>query len=223
VITPSYNNTAESDGNDNNSHGRKMWSFQNQQAGDEKQHLQKMQREQGAKRPTARQRKRQQPADWPPHDPDNLIAEIRKAFKGVTRGAGLSLHQGRQVDILWVRDCDTVKRAVRHDPETRWDQVADAKMEDLCDALTFVDAEGFRFYIPAYMIYGLNNPDTHVARQAIFLLVRGQRLQNGGFTRDQILASVAFLRYMQTLDGDVVSYAGLGALERWARTAKMTS
>lgn len=46
------------------------------------------------------------------------------------------------------------------DTDTRWQDVPDEWIEYFSDVLSFFDTEGFRYYIPAYMIWSLKNYKT---------------------------------------------------------------
>jgi len=87
---------------------------------------------------------------------DRLIAVINDAFGDVTLGNGRSLHQARAIDD-WKDDAE-VKAARVLDTETRWQDISDEKLDRLCDTLVFMDAAGFRFHMPRFMIFSL----THV-------------------------------------------------------------
>lgn len=84
-----------------------------------------------------------------------LIDEISHAFDGVRRGNGITLHQARVLDDYW-EDAEKEAEARAEDTDTRWQDVPDAWMEEFGDDLPFInDPEGFRYYIPAFMIWTL--------------------------------------------------------------------
>jgi hypothetical protein len=88
-----------------------------------------------------------------------IVEMVQLAFEDVRLGNGISLHQADVVDDYGTRaEFDAAKL---HDPETRWQQIPTSKIERFCGSMTFLDSEGFRFYLPAFIIYGLNtfNPD----------------------------------------------------------------
>jgi hypothetical protein len=91
-----------------------------------------------------------------------LVAAIGAAFVEVHLGNGTSLHQARALDDL------ESPEAVRHlDKETDWGQIQDSKIECFPDTLAFMDAEGFRFHIPAFMIYSLNHYRTSIFSSSV--------------------------------------------------------
>jgi hypothetical protein len=87
-----------------------------------------------------------------------LVSQIEAAFDGVELGNGTSLHQGRALDDYQPEEA--VRQARDADTESRWQEIPDEKVETLWDALSFLDAEGFRFYIPRFMIYALHHRGT---------------------------------------------------------------
>ncbi len=87
-----------------------------------------------------------------------LIAEIERAFGDVRRGNGITLHQARVLDDYGNEQEQAEAR--KSDTDTRWQSIPDSWIENLCDTLAFLDPEGFRYYIPAFMIWALKYHDT---------------------------------------------------------------
>jgi hypothetical protein len=85
-----------------------------------------------------------------------LLADIEAAFGGVRLGAGVSLHQARAMDDDWVRQSDVADLRSK-DPEERWQDITDKSLDLFSDTLAFMDAEGFRFHIPRFMVYSLTH------------------------------------------------------------------
>jgi len=82
-----------------------------------------------------------------------LIAEIVAAFDGVAREDGVSLREGMVLDDYGSDEACTAARLL--DTDTRWQDVSDADMQRYDGVLTFSDAKGFRYYLPAYMLRDL--------------------------------------------------------------------
>ena len=93
-----------------------------------------------------------------------LVSQIKAAFDGVELGSGTSLHQGRVLDDYQPEEA--VRQARSADTESRWQEVTDEKVVTLWHALPFLDAEGFRFYIPRFMIYALHHHGTETDSMA---------------------------------------------------------
>ncbi len=86
---------------------------------------------------------------------DHLIQAIVVAFKDVHRDDGVTLHEAIVLD-----DYGSVaeqQQARLLDTEQHWQEVSEQAIFDCCSALSFLDAKGFRFYLPAFMIVGLRN------------------------------------------------------------------
>jgi hypothetical protein len=86
-----------------------------------------------------------------------LIREVEAAFNGVALGNGVSLHQARAMDD-YASDAE-VAAARAMDTEERWQEVPDEKLDRLADTLPFMDAEGFRFYLPRFMLFALKHSE----------------------------------------------------------------
>ncbi len=108
------------------------------------------------RRPTAQE---QRTSNWQPLDVlkeaarSVVIEQITKAFEGVSREDGVSLHEARVIDD-WGSDCERAA-ARKIDTDTRWQDVPVEWIEQLHDALSFLDPKGWRYYLPAYMLYSL--------------------------------------------------------------------
>ncbi|HEY0075490.1 MAG TPA: DUF6714 family protein [Abditibacteriaceae bacterium] len=85
-----------------------------------------------------------------------LISEITVTFDGVSREGGVSLHEAAGIDDYESSDDErAVNRA--KDTDTKWQDVPDEDIEYGYVVLNYLDPKGFRYYIPAYMIWVLNN------------------------------------------------------------------
>lgn len=84
---------------------------------------------------------------------DRLIAVIASAFSGVERGDGTSLHEAWQEYAV---DEDHRRDLRSRDTENRWQDVPDSKIE-MMSCMSFFDPVGWRFYLPAFMIWTLKN------------------------------------------------------------------
>lgn len=87
-----------------------------------------------------------------------LVAEIRQAFDAVRLNGGTTLHEG---DLEGAHsDPGASLKAREKDPEQFWWEILDWKLEDLNSAVHFLDAKGFRFYLPAWMTWCLRHGKT---------------------------------------------------------------
>ena len=81
---------------------------------------------------------------------NELIELIQEAFKDVQLGNGIGLKQAQAIDDY---ESEEVVLSVRkEDEKINWQHI-DPEMLDKCySSLSFFDAEGMRFHIPAYII-----------------------------------------------------------------------
>lgn len=102
----------------------------------------------------------QRPQGWQPIDGlvETIEQQIRSAFAQVAREDGITIHEA---DMLDSYGSDEQLAAARQlDTERHWTEVADATIERLSSALSFLDPRGFHFYLPAYMCWTLRSYDT---------------------------------------------------------------
>ncbi len=87
---------------------------------------------------------------------DWLLAYIRRAFKGVTLGDGVSLHYGEYLDSY--RGDKRELALSQMDEREDWSKVSYDEMTLCYSAFTFMDAEGFRFYTAPCMSFMIERP-----------------------------------------------------------------
>jgi hypothetical protein len=78
---------------------------------------------------------------------------IRDAFRGVTLGDGVGLFQGQGLDEY--ADPQTVAAYRAQDQKQDWSGIPVANLNRCHTSLSFFDAEGMRFHLPAYLIADL--------------------------------------------------------------------
>jgi hypothetical protein len=158
--------------------------------------------------------------------PTDIIGEIARAFAGVRRDDGVTLHEA---DVIDRRGTDHERAAARaKDREVRWEDVPAAAIEQHDWILSFLDVKGFRYYIPAYMTWVLRNyertrslsVDSTIdalrlsADQAVHAW-QMDRFQ--AFNRDQSKAICQFLTFMAYGTNRVDVRAGRDALRGYWR------
>jgi hypothetical protein len=92
-----------------------------------------------------------------------LVEEIAAAFDGVGREGGVSLHEAEEIDCHGTPEKRAEARKL--DIDTRWQDVRDEWIEQFPSVPFFLDARGFRYYLPAYMIWALRNPNSESAAE----------------------------------------------------------
>lgn len=78
---------------------------------------------------------------------------VRRAFRGVTLGSGVGLIQGQGLDDY--ADQETLARYRAKDEKLDWTRIAVTELNQCHSSLSFFDAEGMRFHLPAYLIADL--------------------------------------------------------------------
>ena len=81
---------------------------------------------------------------------DMLVSRIEEAFQGVTLGDGIGLQQAQGIDDY--EDDETCAAYRRGDEKDDWKAIPTNELNRCNSSLSFFDAEGMRFHLPAYMI-----------------------------------------------------------------------
>lgn len=161
-----------------------------------------------------------------------LVAEISAAFDGVSREGGMTLHEAEAVDD---RLSPAEQRAARSlDPDTRWQDVPDTDISVSSSTLSFLDEIGFRYYIPAFMVYCLRcwgddwegvlgSCEYHLLQESQKSLRQSDPASIAGryqFTDAQVGAVASFLRFIIDFDVSRAAPATVEAIEKWERYAR---
>ena len=140
---------------------------------------------------------------------DAVIRQIETAFDGVDRKFGVSLHEAYVIDGYggkWEQ-----MRARMTDTEWRWQDVPEADIAEYASILSFLDPVGFRYYLPAYMVWTLKNYEDNDSNSVESLILaleisepfRAHKMERFAlFSRPQSEAVCAFLRFMVENAGD---------------------
>jgi hypothetical protein len=99
------------------------------------------------------------PNQLPQLEVEDLLAEIEATFGPVRLGDGTSLHQADALDDY--SPPDVVAAARSFDTEERWQDIPDDKVDHFDHALAFMDAEGFRFHVPRFMVSAVTRAGVH--------------------------------------------------------------
>lgn len=156
-----------------------------------------------------------------------LVAAISAAFSGVPKGT-ITLHEAEVIDVYGSEEERAKARWL--DQESSWECVRDTAIEECTTALCHVDAPGWRYYIPAYMIWSLRNfrvSDSIVSDHTIYTFdlserdpgVRDYQLARFRLLNDaQSRAACRFLRFMALQDDHVDAGVAVQALDKyWGR------
>lgn len=80
---------------------------------------------------------------------DELITSIMEAFVGVSLGDGVGLQEARGLDDY--EDEETCAAYREGDEKDDWQVISSDKLSRYDSSLSFFDAGGMRFHLPAYM------------------------------------------------------------------------
>jgi hypothetical protein len=85
---------------------------------------------------------------------EDVVRAIEAAFAGVRRGQ-ITLHEAEAMDGY--ASAAQRQQARARDPEEDWRHISGPSLDECPEALSFVDPESWRFYLPAFMRHGLRN------------------------------------------------------------------
>ncbi len=153
-----------------------------------------------------------------------VIEQIERAFDGVQREDGVTLHEA---DVIDVYGSDEERAAARRlDPDRHWQDVPETVLARL-SGMSFLDPKGYRYYLPAYMRWMLNHPDVDSNSQdsTIYSLTQTKGLEEWELARWRMLNDVqaaAVCRFLRFLVAYSRSYfddrhAQLALDEYWGR------
>lgn len=149
------------------------------------------------------------------HRLEELIRTIRAAFTGTERGDGTSISEAHVIDSY---GSEEARRDARHrDPGGAWEDLAGEHIEQGAFAMAFLDGQGLRYYLPAFMVRSLTHPGvSDLPETTIELLFHppevDERLEP--LSPEQRRAVCLFLRYFasEEMEVHVSTAAGRRAL-----------
>lgn len=89
----------------------------------------------------------------------DLCQLIEDAFNDVTLGTGVGLSQANAIDDY--KDAETIIKCRESDEKGNWHSLRPEQLNYYCFSLSFFDAEGMRFHLPAFMIAQINGSFIH--------------------------------------------------------------
>lgn len=134
-----------------------------------------------------------------------LVEEIERAFEGVERGSGPTLHEAKAIDDYAGRGAKLAGR--RKDTETRWQDVAPEGIPLIPGLFAFMNPAGFRYYLPAYLLWYLEDIDNLVGFEPLSLFYTilemdsANRSNFGLLNAQQARALAHFLQFQVTRAG----------------------
>lgn len=88
------------------------------------------------------------------HFAEAVAAQIREAFSRVPLGQGVGLRQAQGIDDYEGEAALAAYRAL--DEKVDWSRIPSAALNECNSSLSFFDAEGMRFHLPAYLLADLD-------------------------------------------------------------------
>ena len=134
-------------------------------------------------------------------DNTELINVIREAFREVKLEDGVSLNMTEYNDSGG--SVKEFKQLAMTDERDDWQKIDDQTLEQFTVTFCFTDWKGFRFYLPAYMIWAIKHPhsDSIIGESVIYAIDPDSKVWLYGRTVDKILnraqleAVIQFLQY----------------------------
>lgn len=86
-------------------------------------------------------------------DKNRVLGLVRSAFRDVALGEGVGLREGEGLDEY--ADAKTLEFYRTQDEKQDWSAIPVADLDRYCSSLSFFDADGMRFHLPAYLVADL--------------------------------------------------------------------
>lgn len=139
----------------------------------------------------------------PPYNQqEQVIQLIHQAFEEVKLEDGVSLHETIKIDNYGLTD-EVLELQIKADERNNWKKlIEDPELVEVngIGGLSFYNAKGLRFHLPAYMCLCINQPNTDVAYSLIFQLAHLETYNRERFsilTAEQRKAVKVFLTYIR--------------------------
>lgn len=163
-------------------------------------------------------------------DPRLVLDMIHRAFDGVERGRGITLHEAAVIDDYGSEVEQKKARAL--DQEARWQDVPDSAIAGN-HFLGYLDVEGYRYYLPAVMSWSIRNDHYHETYERLMPLVvsrdvgrgRGEKfdvqrfIKKHSFTPEQVQAIYFFLVLAVVQGGQKVEEDHYPVMLKWKTAA----
>jgi hypothetical protein len=141
-----------------------------------------------------------------PSNTQYIKEQIQHAFRGIDQ-------PGRKMIPADAPSCEIEIKALMSKKWKTWSDITDKVIEYHYDALSFISPEGYKFILPAFMTYALNNPESDklVENSTIYSLMAPDRFRNpiqfewftlktSQFNNEQVDAIILFLEYEEHKD-----------------------
>lgn len=167
-----------------------------------------------------------------------MRALIETAFAGVSRGSGVTLREALAEDDYAGPEAKQAAREL--DTDTDWHDAPVDVMRERCEFFSYLDAPGFRYYIPAAMRFSLelaNRESSETPQRTYWSLLptiaprdygKGHShafdpealIASCGFDGPQVRALYAFLCFMAVVADEGVDEEQLEPMRKWRAAAR---
>lgn len=148
----------------------------------------------------------------PPYNQkEHVLQLIYTAFDQVKLEDGVSLHETIKIDNYGLTN-EVLESQIKADERKDWKKlIDDPELIEVngMGGLSFYDAKGLRFHLPAYLCLCINHPNTEVASSLTFQLTRLEAYNRQRFsilTPEQRKAVKVFLTYIRYNTGFTFEY-----------------
>ena len=138
----------------------------------------------------------------PPYNQKEYVIQlIHQAFEEIKLEGGVSLHETIKIDNYGETN-EVLESQIKADERNNWKNlVDDPELSEVngIGGLSFYDAKGLRFHLPAYLCLTINNPDADISESLIFHLTHLETYNRERFsilTAEQRKAVKVFLTYV---------------------------
>ncbi len=118
---------------------------------------------------------------------------IREAFRGVVLGEGIGLREGNGLDDY--ADSKTLAEYRAQDERESWESIPSDVLNHYSSSLSYFDAEGMRFHLPAFLIDELSGGSLTYSIVFHLTYLNGDDRRMSLLSRDQKQAVREFLTY----------------------------
>ena len=130
---------------------------------------------------------------------------IREAFRGVVLGKGIGLREGCGLDDY--ADSKTLAEYRTQDERKSWESIPSDELNDYSTSLSYFDAEGMRFHLPAFLIDELSGASFTYSIVFHLTHLSADDRRIGVLSHDQKQAVREFLTYkLNTLEEPNLSF-----------------
>ena len=131
-----------------------------------------------------------------PQDVEQVVRAIECAFGSVRLGNGVSISEGTVIDFYGGEE--ERRKARLRDEKNDWRLIPDRSIRVNQTSLIFVDAEGFRYNLPAYMRFVVRNyltSDSNSIGSVFWTLACQEDPRRAIFSAEQRTAVRTFLEF----------------------------